>query len=72
MIPVNVRIIAAANKDMQAAVKDGSFRQDLLYRIDVLRLELPPLRKREQDPSGTDRMLYQPGTPENRMYSQRS
>ncbi|MDY3825771.1 MAG: sigma-54 factor interaction domain-containing protein, partial [Lachnospiraceae bacterium] len=32
MIPVNVRIIAAANKDMQAAVKDGSFRQDLLYR----------------------------------------
>ena len=49
MIPVNVRIIAAANKDMQAAVKDGSFRQDLLYRIDVLRLELPPLRKREQD-----------------------
>lgn len=49
VIPVNVRIIAAANKDMRAAVMKGKFRQDLLYRIDVLRLELPPLRSRGRD-----------------------
>lgn len=49
VIPVNVRIIAAANKDMRMAVREGTFRQDLLYRIDVLRLELPPLRKRGMD-----------------------
>lgn len=49
VIPVNVRIIAAANKDMHAAVEAGEFRQDLLYRIDVLRLELPPLRNRGKD-----------------------
>lgn len=49
VIPVNVRIIAAANKDMRGAVKAGEFRQDLLYRIDVLRLELPPLRNRGRD-----------------------
>lgn len=49
VIPVNVRIIAAANKDMRAAVEAGEFRQDLLYRIDVLRLELPPLRNRGKD-----------------------
>lgn len=49
VIPVNVRIIAAANRDMRSAVKEGAFRQDLLYRIDVLRLELPPLRSREKD-----------------------
>lgn len=49
VIPVNVRIIAAANKDMRLAVEEGNFRQDLLYRIDVLRLELPPLRNRGKD-----------------------
>ena len=49
VIPVDVRIIAAANKDMRAAVQEGQFRQDLLYRIDVLRLELLPLRSREKD-----------------------
>lgn len=52
VIPVDVRVIAATNLDMRGAVLEGKFRRDLLYRIDVLRLELPPLRNR-----GTDILL---------------
>lgn len=45
----DVRIIAAANKELAALVKKGSFRQDLFYRINVLRFNLPPLRRRKED-----------------------
>jgi len=45
----DVRIIAAANRDLAALVKEGAFRQDLFYRIHVLRVELPPLRRRRED-----------------------
>jgi len=47
--PVDVRIIAASNQDLQVLSRDGKFREDLLYRLDVVRLQLPPLRQRRQD-----------------------
>lgn len=49
VIPVDVRVISATNKNLKEAVANGEFRQDLLYRLDVLELNLPPLRKRGPD-----------------------
>lgn len=46
---VNVRIIAATNKDLKKGIADKSFREDLYYRLNVIPIELPPLRKRTED-----------------------
>jgi Nif-specific regulatory protein len=48
-IPVNVRIITATHRDLQAEIKAGRFRLDLLYRLQVLSIEIPPLRERPGD-----------------------
>ncbi len=48
-VPVNVRIISATNRDLEAQIKDGAFREDLYFRLNVLQIELPPLRERKQD-----------------------
>lgn len=49
MIPVNVRIISATNQDLETLCKEGKFRQDLFFRLNILNISLPPLRERVED-----------------------
>lgn len=48
-IPVNVRILATSNRNMEKSVKDGDFREDLFFRLNVVNVTLPPLRERPKD-----------------------
>lgn len=48
-VPVDIRLIAASNANLDQMVQEGSFRQDLLYRINTIQIELPPLRERGED-----------------------
>jgi two-component system response regulator AtoC len=48
-IPINARIIAATNRILEERVRDGLFREDLFYRLNVVRIAIPPLRERKED-----------------------
>jgi two-component system response regulator HydG len=58
-IPVKARIVAATNQDLQAAIKRGTFRDELYFRLNVVSIKLPPLRERREDIPGLVRFFLE-------------
>ncbi|MCL7745699.1 sigma-54 interaction domain-containing protein [Halalkalibacter alkaliphilus] len=58
-IPIDLRIIAATNRDLTKMIEEGTFRQDLFYRLNVINIEIPPLRKRKDDIEAISNKLLQ-------------
>jgi diguanylate cyclase (GGDEF)-like protein len=68
IIHVDVRVISATNRDLRELVRTGGFRQDLFYRLNVVTIELPPLRDRKEDiPLIVQRLLEEVRTPDGRL-----
>ena len=66
-VKVDIRLIATSNRDLEAAVADGSFREDLLYRLNVLNLHIPPLRARPKDIGALARFFVEKHADSNRV-----
>ena len=64
-IQVNVRLVTATNRDLEKEVREGNFRQDLFYRINVIKLTLPPLREKIEDLPDLVSFFMKKHTPEN-------
>ena len=58
-VPVNIRVLATSNRDLGALVRAGEFREDLLYRLNVVNLRIPPLRERKDDLSARARFFIE-------------
>lgn len=61
--PVDVRVVAATNRDLGLEVREGRFREDLFYRLHVLSIEIPPLRKRREDLEPIAKLLLSRASP---------
>ncbi|GIX21590.1 MAG: type 4 fimbriae expression regulatory protein PilR [Gammaproteobacteria bacterium] len=69
-LPVDVRILSASHKDLDRLVAEGQFRQDLYYRINVIRIDVPPLRERREDiPLLATRILETIGAKQGQSYT---